>query len=77
MNNELKEIHNTFIYFIQICDRDRDLIPGLTFEDSAIQRLIAERCDRLIVILSNEFVRSDRHTFLFKYAQAISCGNFI
>lgn len=57
---------------LKVCDSDRDLLPGLTFQHAAIMQLISERCKKLFVILSDEFFGSDRHTFFVKFAQAIT-----
>lgn len=40
----------------------------------AILRLISERCNRLIVIMSPAFFKSAANTFFMSYAQALGIG---
>lgn len=55
----------------KLCVKERDLVAGVTFEHEAILRLISERCNRLIVIISPAFLRSTANAFFVNYAQAI------
>lgn len=57
---------------MKLCIKDRDLIGGITFEHEAVMTLISERCNRLIVIVSPDFVKSSANKFFLNYAQAIS-----
>lgn len=59
-------------YNLKLCLRDRDLIGGVTFEHEAIMTLISERCNRLIVIISPNFLKSFANEFFLNYAQALS-----
>lgn len=58
-------------YNLKICYKDRDLVGGINFEHEAIVRLVSERCNHLVVILSNNFVRSNPvNKFYTNFAQA-------
>lgn len=61
-------------YTFQLCLKDRDLIGGLQFESDSIVRLIIERCMRVIVILSPEFLASNANKFFVLFAHALSIG---
>lgn len=58
-------------YGLKLCLRDRDLVGGLTFEHEAIMRLIAKRCNRLIVIASPNFLKSEANKFFVTFATAL------
>ncbi|KAJ9590665.1 hypothetical protein L9F63_016293, partial [Diploptera punctata] len=58
-------------YELKLCLKDRDLVGGLTFEHEAIMRLIAMRCNRLIVIASPNFVKSEANKFFVTFATAL------
>ncbi|OAD53744.1 Myeloid differentiation primary response protein MyD88 [Eufriesea mexicana] len=58
-------------YNLKLCLKDRDLIGGVTFEHEAVMTLISERCDRLIVIVSPNFLKSSANKFFLNYAQAL------
>lgn len=62
---------------LKLCLKDRDLMAGMSFEHEAIIRLISERCNRLITILSPEFLESPANKFFVNFAQANSIGKFI
>ncbi|XP_078047688.1 myeloid differentiation primary response protein MyD88 isoform X2 [Augochlora pura] len=57
---------------LKLCIKDRDLIAGITFEHVAIMTLISERCNRLIVIVTSNFLKSSANKFFLNYAQALS-----
>ncbi|XP_046482610.1 myeloid differentiation primary response protein MyD88-like isoform X1 [Neodiprion pinetum] len=59
-----------YTYELKLCRKDRDFIVGLPFEHSAIMKLISERCNRLIAILSPNFVRSSVTEFFVNFTQA-------
>lgn len=63
-------------YGFKLCVKERDLIAGLAFEHKAIVELIAERCNRLIVILSPAFIKSSANRFVVNYAQALGIGTY-
>lgn len=44
---------------------------GLLFHHDAIRRLLTERCDRLLVILSPDFVLSKLNEYVVKLAQSL------
>lgn len=60
-------------YNMKLCTKDRDLVGG-GFEHDSIIKLISERCNRLIVIVSNEFFKSSANKFFYTFAQAIGIG---
>lgn len=43
-------------------------------EFDAATRLITERCNRLIVIISPAFLESEANKFFLKFAQALGMG---
>lgn len=47
---------------------------GGQFEHEAVMNLIAERCNRLVVIVSPAFFESAANTFFTNFAQAIAIG---
>lgn len=55
---------------MRLCSRN-DLLGGSSFEHDAVMQLIANRCRRVIIIVSNAFLTSAANTFLSKYAQHI------
>ncbi|CAL7947620.1 unnamed protein product [Xylocopa violacea] len=59
-------------YNLKLCLKDRDLIGGVTFEHEAVMTLISERCNRLIVVVSSNFLKSSANKFFLNYAQALS-----
>ncbi|XP_076657894.1 dynein regulatory complex subunit 3 [Halictus rubicundus] len=67
MMNKLENEHK-----LKLCIKDRDLIAGITFEHVAVMRLISERCNRLIVIVTSNFLNSSANKFFLNYAQALS-----
>ncbi|XP_063234809.1 myeloid differentiation primary response protein MyD88 isoform X2 [Bacillus rossius redtenbacheri] len=58
-------------YHFKLCVKHRDLVGGLAFEHKAIMDLIAERCNRLVVIISEDFLRSQANQFFVTFAQAL------
>ncbi|XP_058465595.1 myeloid differentiation primary response protein MyD88-like [Malaya genurostris] len=56
---------------LKICVKDRDFLAGISFEHEAIIRLITERCRRLLVIISKEFLRSPLNEFFVTFTQAL------
>ncbi|XP_053987437.1 myeloid differentiation primary response protein MyD88 [Hylaeus volcanicus] len=58
-------------YNLKLCLKDRDLIGGVTFEHEAVMTLISERCNRLIVIVSSNILKSPANKFFLNYAQAL------
>ncbi|XP_067010925.2 myeloid differentiation primary response protein MyD88 isoform X3 [Anabrus simplex] len=59
-------------YKLKLCLRDRDLVGGHMFEHEAIMKLISERCDRLIVIITPNFLKSEANRFLVTFAHALA-----
>lgn len=54
---------------VKLFVRDRDLIGG-GLEYGHMVKLITERCNRIIVILSNAFFRSSANAFYLSFGQA-------
>lgn len=63
-------------HYFQLCLKDRDLIGGVTYEHEAVMKLIYNRCNRLIIIVSPSFLESSANQFFMSYAQALSIGKF-
>lgn len=63
-------------YKLKLCVTERDLVGG-SLEFDAATRLITERCNRLIVIISPAFLESSANTFFLKFAQALGMGKII
>lgn len=66
----LEENHPKFSF--KLCLKNRDLLGGIMFEHEAIMRLISERCNRLIVIVSPAFLKSSANEFFVSFAQALA-----
>ncbi|XP_050543814.1 myeloid differentiation primary response protein MyD88 isoform X2 [Daktulosphaira vitifoliae] len=60
------------IYNLKLCLKDRDLRPGIMFEYQAIIRLISDRCNWLITIVSNNFLKSPWNRFIINYTQVLA-----
>lgn len=60
-------------YNMKLCVRERDLVAG-GLEVDMIIKLITERCNRLIAILSNAFLQSAANRFFVSFAQSIGIG---
>ncbi|XP_015175094.1 PREDICTED: myeloid differentiation primary response protein MyD88 [Polistes dominula] len=65
----IKKLEN---FDIKLCIKDRDLIGGISFEHEAVMTLISERCNRMIIIISPNFLKSSANQFFMNYAQAVS-----
>ncbi|KAF5295369.1 hypothetical protein FQR65_LT01561 [Abscondita terminalis] len=57
-------------YKLKLCAKDRDLIVGV-YEHESVIRLIAERCNRLIAIISPAFLESASNKFFCSFAQSL------
>ncbi|XP_029158171.1 myeloid differentiation primary response protein MyD88 [Nylanderia fulva] len=57
---------------LKLCLKDRDLVGGIAFEHEAVMKLISERCNRLLVVVSPSFLESSANKFFLNYAQALS-----
>ena len=58
----------------QLCDKERHLLPGVTFEHQGIIRLMETRCHRVLAVLSPRFLESAVNKFLAMFAQALGLG---
>jgi myeloid differentiation primary response protein MyD88 len=61
-------------YEMKFCVKDRDLVGGGLEMDKMI-KLITERCNRLIVILSDSFFKSSANSYYLSFAQAYGIGD--
>lgn len=59
---------------MQLCLKDRDLVAGITFEHEAVMKIIDERCNRVLIIISPSFLVSAANKFFLNYAQALGIG---
>nr|AJK90196.1 myeloid differentiation factor 88 [Hirudo medicinalis] len=55
----------------KLCIPDRDFLPGPP-KYEAITKLIQARCDKFIVVLSPDFLKSDECAFMLNYALALN-----
>lgn len=54
-----------------LCVKDRDLLGGFPLESDAILKLLENRCQRLIVIVSEAFLKSPMQVFITSFAQSL------
>lgn len=59
-------------YNLQLCIPERDLTAQGLVEHSAIINFIKNRCNSMVIVLSDAFTRSKQNSFLTMLAQAIS-----
>ncbi|XP_032676383.1 myeloid differentiation primary response protein MyD88-A [Odontomachus brunneus] len=59
-------------YQLKLCLKDRDLVAGITFEHEAVMKIIKERCNRVLIIVSPNFLVSAANKFFLNYTQALS-----
>ena len=55
----------------RLCCKDRDFLGGLTFESESVLNLLINRCNYLIVIVSNAFFENKKNIFYTIYARAM------
>ncbi|XP_025412948.1 myeloid differentiation primary response protein MyD88-A [Sipha flava] len=58
-------------YSIKLCYKDRNLKPGVEFEYQSVIKLISDRCDWLIVIVSNNFSNDPKNLSIMKCIQSL------
>ncbi|XP_039432233.1 myeloid differentiation primary response protein MyD88 [Culex pipiens pallens] len=66
-----KIVHKMEERNLKLCLKDRDVLAGISFEHNVLVKLISERCNRLIVVFSKEFLKSPLNEFVVTYAQAM------
>jgi myeloid differentiation primary response protein MyD88 len=66
-----KLIEKCEIMGYSLCDKDRDLLGGISFESEAILNLVSHRCHRLIIIVSKALLQSPMQVFITNFAQAV------
>ncbi|XP_014242274.1 myeloid differentiation primary response protein MyD88 [Cimex lectularius] len=59
-------------YNAKLCLKDRDLLGGVSIEHEAIMRLISQRCNKVITVLSHSFCKSSVNKFFVAFAQALA-----
>ncbi|XP_071573082.1 myeloid differentiation primary response protein MyD88 isoform X2 [Temnothorax nylanderi] len=57
---------------LKLCLKDRDLVAGVQFEHEAVMKLISDRCNRLLIIVSPSFLKSSANKFFLNYTTALS-----
>lgn len=60
-----------YLFVLQLCFKNRDLLGGVPFTHVALTQLIEERCRYLLVILTKEFLDSPENQFLMNYTHAL------
>lgn len=60
-------------YLLKLCVKDRDMVGG-SVELETIIKLITDRCNRLIVIVSEAFLCSPWNKFFLMLAQKLGIG---
>ncbi|CAH2074746.1 unnamed protein product, partial [Iphiclides podalirius] len=59
---------------LRLCTLD-DLLPGHATQYTPVSKLIKERCQRIILVCSPEFLRSPANSFYTEFAQAVGIEN--
>ncbi|VVC39715.1 Toll/interleukin-1 receptor homology (TIR) domain [Cinara cedri] len=59
-------------YALKLCLKERDLRPGIMFEYMSIMKLISDRCNWLIIILTDDFLNSPWNRFIMNYTQSLA-----
>ncbi|EDW01636.1 GH21551 [Drosophila grimshawi] len=62
-------------YNLKLFLRHRDLLLGVPFEHVELSHFMATRCNHLIVVLTEEFLRSRENTFLVNFTQKLQIEN--
>ncbi|XP_017066096.1 uncharacterized protein LOC108104493 [Drosophila eugracilis] len=70
MNNLESERYNLRLFL-----RHRDMLMGVPFEHVQLSHFMATRCNHLIVVLTEEFLRSPENTYLVNFTQKIQIEN--
>ncbi|KAG4073911.1 hypothetical protein HA402_014116 [Bradysia odoriphaga] len=56
----------------KLCVKERDFLGGPSFDHEKIRNLLTKRCDRLVVILSPDFLSNSLNKFTSDLAQSLS-----
>lgn len=67
-------LNNHGIVLLQLFLRHRDMLMGVPFEHVQLSHFMATRCNHLIVVLTEEFLRSPENTYLVNFTQKIQIG---
>lgn len=54
-----------------------NLLPGYASQFPPVSKLISERCKRIVLVYSPEFLQCHDNSFFRDYAQALSISEFI
>lgn len=60
-------------YKLKLCVPERDLLGGIQMHQ-AVTKLIMDRCNRLIVVVSPSFFKSHARKFFLSFGQAVGIG---
>ncbi|XP_017044563.1 myeloid differentiation primary response protein MyD88 [Drosophila ficusphila] len=70
MNNLESDRYNLRLFL-----RHRDMLMGVPFEHVQLSHFLATRCNYLIVVLTDEFLRSPENTYLVNFTQKLQIEN--
>ncbi|KAH8401298.1 hypothetical protein KR009_004436 [Drosophila setifemur] len=73
--NFLESNPNGGLSLEQLFLRHRDMLMGVPFEHVQLSHFMATRCNHLIVVLTEEFLRSPENTYLVNFTQKIQIEN--
>lgn len=59
------------VYNLKLCTKNRDLIGGHVFEHSVIMKLISERCNKLVIVVTQAFLECPLYSFFVNYSLAL------
>ncbi|XP_064541452.1 myeloid differentiation primary response protein MyD88 [Drosophila montana] len=62
-------------YNLKLFLRHRDLLLGVPFEHVELSQFMATRCNHLIVVLTDEFLKSRENTYLVNFTQKLQIEN--
>ncbi|XP_017867513.1 PREDICTED: myeloid differentiation primary response protein MyD88 [Drosophila arizonae] len=62
-------------YNLKLFLRHRDLLLGVPFEHVELSQFMATRCNHLIVVLTEEFLKSRENTYLVNFTQKLQIEN--
>ncbi|XP_017108114.2 myeloid differentiation primary response protein MyD88 [Drosophila bipectinata] len=72
---EIMENLESETYKLRLFLRHRDMLAGVPFEHIQLSHFMATRCNHLIVVLTEEFLRSPENTYLVNFTQKIQIEN--
>ncbi|KAI8038349.1 myeloid differentiation primary response protein MyD88 [Drosophila gunungcola] len=72
---EIMNVLESERYNLRLFLRHRDMLMGVPFEHVQLSHFMATRCNKLIVVLTEEFLRSPENTYLVNFTQKIQIEN--